>query len=300
MEIRVPHQITYETQTDVPVSDVIDSLLGAERLLVELGPFLEGIIPGLVVDAVRVSVKEISQGSLREVLWAALFIAFQKDLEQEVPHLVNDIFDTDIPHRYDTLITVLFCLLLFYGADQIYQRLTKITSGSRIRAQLDGLIAEVSRECHVPEEKIKKLLAQRYTGTRFIILAQAVIRLFTPSKKQNNAEMQIGDKRIEPQLIEDIPSDISLLNLDEPDTTELLENMKIELHAQDVDRARRGWAGVIKEISPNRLRMEIYPPIKPEDIYTKQEVTGDVILISRNGGAGKKEPYMFHLVKLRD
>jgi len=175
MEIRVPHQIIYNTQTDVPVSEVVDSLLGAERLLIEIGPFLEEIIPGLAVDSIRVSVKEVYQGSLKEVLWAAIFIAFQKDLERDVPPLVNEIFDTDIPHRYDTLVTILFCLLLFYGADQIYQRVTKITEGSRIKAQLDGIVEEVSRECHVPAEKIKRTLEHRYAKNRFRLLTRSVI-----------------------------------------------------------------------------------------------------------------------------
>jgi hypothetical protein len=262
MEIRVPHQITYETQADVPVSDVVDSLLGSERLLIELGPFLEDIIPGLLVDTVRVSVKEVSQGSLREVMWAALFISFQKDLELEVPPLVNELFGTHMSHKYDTVVTVLFYLLLFYGADQIYQRLTKSKSHSRIKAQFDGLVAEVSRECHVTEEKIKRTLEQRYTSTRFRLLAQSVVRVFTPSKRQNNATMIIGEKRIEPRLIEEIPGDIRLLEVDEPEETEQIENVKIELHAQDIDRAKRGWAAVLPDISPHRLRMEIYPPIK--------------------------------------
>jgi hypothetical protein len=188
-----------------------------------------------------------------------------------------------ISHKYDTLVTVLFCLFLFYGADQIYQRLTKSKSHSRIKVQFDGLVAEVSRECHVTEEKIKRTLEQRYTSTRFRLLAQSVVRVFTPSKRQNNATMIIGEKRIEPRLIEEIPSDIRLLEFDEPEETEQIENVKIELHAQDVDRAKRGWAAVLPDISPHRLRMEIYPPITPEDIYTKPEVQGDIILVSRRG-----------------
>lgn len=112
--------------------------------------------------------------------------------------------------------------------------------------------------------------------------------------------MTIGDKKIEPRLIEEIPSDIRLVETYDPEITEQLENMRIELHAQDVDRAKLGWAAVVPDISTNRLRMDIYPPIKPEDIYTRSDIKGDIILVSRRTNNGKMEPYMFHLVRLRD
>jgi hypothetical protein len=267
--------------------------------LVEIGPFLEDIIPGLAVDNIRVSVKEISQGSLKEVMWAAIFIAFQKDLEQEVPPLVNEIFGTDIPHRYDTLVTVLFCLLLYYGADYLHRKATKLTETSRIKEQLDGLVEEVSQECHVSKDNIKHVLETRYTKTRINMLARAVIRVFTTSKNQNNSPMIIGDKRIEPRLIAEVPSNIKLLD-DEFIATEEFSNVKINLHAQDMDRSRRGWAAVIPDVSPRRLRMDIYPPIRPEDIYTRPSIVGDILLLSRSIDGGRMEPYMFHLIRLRD
>ncbi|MDB5410517.1 MAG: hypothetical protein JWL84_5429, partial [Rhodospirillales bacterium] len=40
MEIRVPHRILYEISDAAPVADVIESLLGAEALLQEIGPLL--------------------------------------------------------------------------------------------------------------------------------------------------------------------------------------------------------------------------------------------------------------------
>ena len=84
MEVRFPYQILYEVPADVPVADAIESLLGAERLLLDIGPLLERLIPELEVQ-VRVYVREVSQHSLREVLLTALFLTYQKDLEKEVP-----------------------------------------------------------------------------------------------------------------------------------------------------------------------------------------------------------------------
>jgi hypothetical protein len=115
MERRVPHQIIYHTTDSVPVSDVVEAILGAERVLLDIGPVLEGFFPDLTVTT-RIYVREIAEGdSLKEVLWVALFVAFQGDLEKEMPPLVDHILGTHLSGRYNTVVTVLFCLLLFYG-----------------------------------------------------------------------------------------------------------------------------------------------------------------------------------------
>lgn len=300
MEIRVPHEIVYQTPASVSIPDAVEALLGAERVLLDIGPTLESLFPGLEVNT-KLYLKELSEGSLKEVIWAALFIAFQKDLEKEVPPFVDSLLGTEFAGKYDTLITVMFCLLLFYGADYIYRQVSKTPGNAVIKEKLDGVITDVSREFNLSETKVRDVLKERYDNPpRVKLLAKAVIRVFTPSKKQNNAEMTIGDWRIEPRLIAEVPSDAQILEAEDPDSTMPVENVRIELHAQDLDRAKVGWAAVIPELSENRLRMKIFPPIKPEDIYTKQEVYGDVVLVSRPVETGKMEPYMFHLVRLRE
>ena len=78
--IRIPHQVVYETPELASVSDVIEALRGTELLLLETGPILESLIPGLEISKITVSVEEISQRSpLNKIFWASIFITFQKD-----------------------------------------------------------------------------------------------------------------------------------------------------------------------------------------------------------------------------
>jgi len=301
MEIRVPHQIIYQTSEPVAVADAIEALLGTERVLLDIGSVLQGFFPELEVNT-RVYVQEIAEGtSLREVVLVAIFMAFQGDLEKEVPPLVDSLLGTHLSGKYNTVVTVLFLLLTFYGADFVFQRVNKMFAHSRIREQLDGLVTEVAKEFKTTEDKVRDVLSQRYNNsTRRKLLAKGAIRIFTPSKRQNNSALTIGDKRIEPILVSEIPSDAQILDAEETDTHAPVENVKIELHAQDLDRAKAGWAGVIPELSQRRLRMELYPPIKPDDLYTKTSVRGDIILVSKRNRSGRIEPYMFHLVRTHD
>ena len=301
MEIRVPHQIIYQTPEPVPVADAVEALLGTERVLLDIGPLLEGLFPGLEAN-VRVYVQEIAEGaSLKEYLMVAILAAYQPDLAKDMPQIFDSIFSGHPPKKYNSIIAILFLLLTFYGVDTVFQRINKSLSHSRIRNQFDGLVGEVAKEMKTSEEAVRDLLSQRYgNATRRKLLARGAIRVFTPSKRQNNSGMVVENRRIEPILVAEVPSDAQILDTDEPDSSAPVENVKIELHAQDVDRSRSGWAGIIPEISPNRLRMSLYPPIQPDDIYTRNNVRGDIILVSRRNRSGKVEPYMFHLVRLRD
>jgi hypothetical protein len=300
MEVRFPHTIVYDVPADVPVADVIDSLLGAERLLLDIGPLLERLVPDLEAQ-VRVYIREISPSrSLREVLIAALFLTYQKDLEKEVPDLVNKMFGMDVS-QHSTIASILFIVLLYYGAEFVFRLINKTADHSLLQDELNGIVRDACKEFNLTEDRIKQILADRYrTPSRIKLLGKAAIRVFVPSKRQNNAAILIGDRRIEPRIVGEVPSDTRLLDVDEPPVTEPVENVRIELHAQDVDRPKSGWAAVIPEISQTRLRMQIYPPIKTEDIYTKHEVSGDIILVSRRNESGNMEPYMFYLVRVHD
>ncbi len=299
MDIRLPHQFIYETESPVPVSDVIASLIGAEQLLRELTPLLEGLIPGLSVEKIEVSVQEINQGSLKEILTIALFVAYQNDLEKDVTALLSKLTGTPIDQHYNTLITVMFMLMAFYGLYFLYAQVNKAAFGKLIRAQLDDLVADLSAELSVPENKIRKLLETKYAKSRLRMVAHSALHFFAPSKHQQNVPVLIGDRRVDSDTVAEIPSDAQIESSEVPEIYRPMDNVQIELHAQDMDRTKQGWAAVVPEIGKKRLRMEIYPPIKPEDIYTKTSIRGDIMLVTQKKPDGSYEPSMFHLINLR-
>jgi hypothetical protein len=301
MEIRVPHQFTYNTKEDTPIADVVASLLAAERLLFEVKPLLESCIPGLRIEKISVSIREITQQSpLRELLFGTFFIAFQKDLERDVPEIVNRLMGVEMPHQYDSIVTLVFCLILFYGLDFVYHQVNKGAFSHRIRGHFEGLAKEVAKELNISEERIRTVLEEKYGASKLRLISGSAIRFFMPSKRQANAAVLIGRQNIDSETVADIPSDAQIETADEPEMIRSIENVEIELHAQDVDRSRQGWAAVINEITPKRMRMEIYPPIKPEDLYTKTRIRGDIMLVSQQSESGVYEPHMFHLIRIRD
>ncbi len=122
MEIVLPHRVEYEVRDHVSIEDVIGTLRANQRLAQELGPFLESLFEGLTVEHSTLRVEDISTGSLREYFFLALIVAFQEDLKQEVPALLEKWLGMPVSTEYDSVVTVCIMVMLFYGADYVYRR----------------------------------------------------------------------------------------------------------------------------------------------------------------------------------
>lgn len=300
MEISVPYKVVYDTIDHTSIDDVILSLIGTRAAVRESGQLLEACFDGLKVQSSSARIQSISQESpLRELFLVTLVVGFQEDLSTEVPQVLERLFGIETPDQYDTIVTVCTLIVLFYGADFLYRKYLKATAASSISKQLDHLISEVAQVSGRSEDSIRILLKERYKGRRLADLGRAAANFFRPSKKQRAAGVQIDSRIISADTVAEIPVELSDVAAKSEPTSESLENVVIELHAQDVDFAKRGWAAVLPDVSPDRIRMKVFPPIKPEDIYNRGSIRGDIILILETVG-DEMRPVECHLIRLRD
>jgi hypothetical protein len=298
MEITVPHQVEYEVPGPVSVDEIIATLQANADLFQEIGPLIERALPGLTIERITLHVREIHHGSLRELFLAALVVAFQEDLKTKIPPVVEGLFGVDVPSEYDTLVTITVLLLLFYGADFLYKITTKNLGSGKLKDQLNGMIKEMSVKCGLSEKEIRDFLESRYgKPSRIKKLAEATGKFFRPSRRQGNSAIIVGHKRIEQDVVAEVPSDVQIEAIEKLSTSELIPNVEIELHAKDKDREKTGWAGVIPSISKKRLRMLLNPPIEPADVWGKEVIQGDVMLIREQKG-DEFEPVEFHLTRI--
>ena len=115
-EVRLPLSITYETDGTTPVTDIIEALTATNLLAGDAVALLPSLIDGLVVTKSSLNVRILSQESpLRELFFVSLFFAFQEDLESEVPPMFEDLFGVTVSDKFDTIVTVAFLAVVFYG-----------------------------------------------------------------------------------------------------------------------------------------------------------------------------------------
>ncbi len=139
-------------------------------------------------------------------------------------------------------------------------------------------------------------MEKRYGKSRLIVLIQSVFNFICPSKQEDNSPIMIGNHRIDKELLSEIPNQMLFEAGANGETAREFKDVTIELHAQDLDRTKQGWAGICAQIYPKRLKMEISPPIKPDDLFNRSKVTGDIMVIYKRGSDGEMKPNSFHLL----
>lgn len=281
MKHETSFSVRYMTDDPVPIKDIIDSLQGVETILSEVGRLLPLLIDGLHVERVDVKVREISQQSpLKEMFLVALFMAFQKDLEAEVPNQISVITGYPVPDRFDTIVTVVALVVVFYGVGALKDLVIGHFGDGPAQRQLDGLILELSESTGKTAKDIKRILADRYGDrTLWKRLANATSRFFLPSKRQSSAPVEVNERVFDRPVIQDIPADYIVDNEAERNPARRFQNVILELHAQDRDNAARGWAAVLRAASDKRVRLKLMDGVSAQELWGNDVVRGDVTVI---------------------
>ncbi|QKG70534.1 hypothetical protein [Erythrobacter mangrovi] len=293
--------VRYLTEDPVPIRDIIASLQGADAAIREAGRLLPLLVDGIKVEKVDIKVREVAQESpLRELFVVALFLAFQPDLEEEVPQLIANATGMVIPDRFDTVVTVLALIVVFYGAGALKDLVFGKGADGAAKAQLDGLIKELAPEVGKSEKQIRDILENRYSErTVWKRLANTTSRFFAPSKQQNSAPMEINGRQITRDTVQDIPAEFLVDDAADENPTRYFANARIELRAEDKDHTGRGWAGVVPAISDQRLRMKLMEDVSADDLWGRDAVVGDLTVIYEKVGA-EIVPKEIHLHNVKD
>lgn len=280
-------RVRYLTDDPVPVRDIIESLRGVETVLLETGRLLPKFVDGLVVEGIEIKVREIAQESpLRELFLLTLIVAFQEDLEDGVKEVIEASTGYVVPANLEALVTVVALIVLFYGVGTIRDLVMGPVTDGPARKKLKGLIQELSDETGKTPEQIEKVLDERYgepTMTKRI--ANAASRFFTPSKRLDSAPVEVNNREIDRETVQDIPAPYLIEHEQEFKPTRNFFDVELELHAQDKDHAGRGWAAIVQGVTERRVRLKLMEDVDPSDLWNKDRVRGDVtIKYERLGG----------------
>lgn len=283
-EIRLPLSIVYETEGVTPVSDIIAALQAANEVSKDVVSLLPSFFDGLKIEASSLNVRSLTQESpLREYFLLALIVAFQDGLKAEVPPMIEDLFNVRISEDYDTLVTVIFMIVVFYGASIAIDGIKKAFTKSLPRAKLDDLINVLAVETGRPAQDIRSIIESRFekpaATTR---LLHQVGQFFLPSQKSKNAPVRFDRDVIPTETVREIPYQKSGDEAKQDFSRYRPQNgVELDLHAQDRDKAATGWAAVAPSISPERLKVRVLDPVKPSDLWQRDRIKADVVVVEK-------------------
>lgn len=292
--------VTYATKGDVPVSVVAKSLLANERLVQESVGLLAALVPGLQVTSVKMKVSELSNRSpLKEVFALGLFLAYQEELEREVPALIQALTGTTVPEDAVTLVTVLVLMTAAYVVDGAVERLMPGKSSKALKAEYENKREIVARLLQITPEQVEAAVSSRYSQGREKSVFQRAVDFFLPAKIDGEVAIESDDPavRIGEDAVAEVPDAIDYAQIGDTHSY-TLEAATIEIHRADRDENKHGWRGVIRDVTPRKVRIELNADLRPDDLYGKTVVTGDVTVVEELQPEGGYAVKAYHLVRV--
>lgn len=281
-EIRLPLSIVYETTIPTPVSDVIAALQAADIISKDAVALLPSLVDGLRIDECSLNVHTLAEGSLREALFLAILYTFQDDLAQEVPPMIEGIFNITVSDKYDTIATVAFLVVLFYGAGLAVDIAKKAFTDSLPREKLNELIDILALETGKSSSDVRKIVEARFqkpaAAKRVVSEAK---RFFQPSQKDRNAPVTFDRDRVGSDTVREIPYASAGDKAQDFDRYTPYSGVELEIHAMDKDRSATGWAAVVPSVSEKRLKVRVMEPLSASDLFGREKIVGDIVVVSK-------------------
>lgn len=280
-EIRLPFSITYETEGTTPVADIVVALQATDVLVKDAVSLLPSLFEGLHVEDCSLNVRSLTQESpLRELFIISVFLAFQEDLEREVPALLENMLDVTVSDKYETLVTVAFLALAFYGAGMLIDAVKKAFTDSLPRQKYEELVHVLASETGKPAGDIRQIIEAQFSQPAPARrLAKAAKSLFLPSQSDNNAPATIDRDTIPSETIREIPYPGDSDQRADFDRYQPESAVTLEIHAQDKDRSATGWAAIATGISDKRLKLRLVDPIEPSSLWGRDHIVADVVIV---------------------
>lgn len=282
-EIRLPLSITYETKGATPVSDIIEALRATDDLARDTAALLPSFISGLQVNKSSLNVRILSQESpLREAFFLALLITYQDDLRSEVPPMIEDLFRVTVSDKYDTIATLVFLTVVFYGTGLAIDAVKKMVTSSLPRERFEELSELLARQTGQSADEVLKIIQAHFekpsAAKRLLMQAK---RVFLPSQRDQNSPMLVDRDRIGSDTIREIPYVGEAEKKADFDRYTPHYGVILDLHAMDRDKSATGWAAVAEGISDRRLKVRVMDPIQPSDLWGNSRIRADIVVVSK-------------------
>lgn len=296
--VSIPFGLTYETSQATPISEVIAALRATELAIGEGIALLPSLVDGLEISSDSVHVRMLSQQSpLRELFCVALVIAFQDRLGKVVPPMTESLLGIDVPQEYESVLTICVMVVIFYGCGFVKDALAAKIEDTQLRRILDGLIEEMASVTGKPAGDIRKILNARYSKPKLVKRLIEITRgVFRPSQIDSSAPVRFDRRLVSEEVVREVPllptGKDPAFNRYEP-----MNDVVLDIHAQDRDREASGWAAVPQGVSDRRLKLKLQPPITTAELWGKDRVTADVVLVSKLTATGFS-PSEIHLTRV--
>ncbi len=303
-ETKFHHEVFYPDASSVRLSDIAHTLIAYDKLSPILSELIEELVDGTQVKKLEFQLSKLEAGSLSEAFFVALLIAYQPQLEGEIPEMIEALTGIEVGERFDTLVTVLVLVLVFYGGRYIVGRLRPNGSqtGSRIQGDYNTYVNLAGSIIGATPEAVEQAVENAVQGNKKRTVGRAAIDFFRPAKRDGGGRIQPrGTPEISKETVDDFPNEAALSDLQEEAEPEPFTRVKVEIRATDRDWQKKGWYGIIREdgFPGKRSSMILYPTVDANALAESHTVLADV-LVEWDEASSERKLKRFHLLTVHD
>jgi hypothetical protein len=204
-----------------------------------------------------------------------------------------------VPDNYDSIVSVVFLLVAIYGLEWLARKIaTEVKDYHQLRVERKRLLENAARQVSVSEDQLEEAI-EKVLNKKKRSAMRASADFFEPAKRHKARSITTDGASIGEDVIRDMPSEVDLAQYEPPAEFEQLENVVIKFRAHDLDK-NKAWAATIDEVSPNRRPLHLAPDVRPEQLFEKAEIRGDVLVTSVLDVNGDYMPNLYYLQKVYD
>lgn len=275
------YRVYYNTQTPVPIKEIVASLQGLEGLL-QCVPKALSNLTGIEIDGSEFLVQTIESGSLIEDFLLRFFFKDKESFEAFAQKLGEN------KKMRAAVIAAIVAGAVGYGlhwaATASKQPTPSITATNSVIIQNGAGTLNISPEAF--QEKLLAALSDKKA------VATSAIKTVSPSRNDPRSTIRFGAQEdaatdgleIPASAIAEAPTKLVL----EPnERIEKYTNSVLHLRAMNLDSNTKGWAGKLSN-REERLPIELDPAVSASDIFGRDSVQVDADLVFLEDGRSRE------------
>lgn len=272
--IDVPYRVKFTNKNPIPIEKLVESLIGYEKLLKRVGPFIEASHQGFHIDDIEVLMAKIEAGSLTEDFIVRLIF---KDAENYAK--AKEVLAKMLENNKILTGAVVLGVAAYIGFG-IQNAL--ISEGSKaptphIEAQ-QGAIVQLGGTLNISDEAIKAILYKTLDKKR---LTKEALAAISPAHLETDASVEFNESKelqLTPDFIKEAPE--VYVPPEKTEQNDVFTNIPIEIWASDKDSFTRSWAGVVPGKIDKRVKFELDEVVDPNQVHGHRSLNADIVIVS--------------------
>jgi hypothetical protein len=298
MEITTHHQIFYSNKELIPLKEVASSLLSLENIIKHSPSVLEQLFPGVMIKETQVYIEKLTAGTLYEDIIVKFIFGGQARMDQAIADAREALHMAKLSTNKQILTAIVASLILsgglFYAGKYL---LAKPEEVSKIEINNSNIMVYGADLAGVSSEEFKKMISRSLQGKESKVGKDA-IKIVRPAKRDPEAEIVFDGNpmiSVSPESIKAMPDFVPEEGDEE---IEEFRNVRLQIRAIDLDSFKRGWAAIIPSLSNRRVKLQLAPTVKPQQLTAGASVHGNIDVLFMHSEDGERIPKLVFLKEI--